>query len=237
MFKENNLISVIVFFLNFFFALLHAFFLKISFFFCNSAGFFRIKEICWRRVTWKSQVTNLVGWRSWAFRRWLSGSMSWTVWAKGTTRESCWMASSNSVICATSWRTTFGSSFSPSYGSSSTESNAKIFWLHSSKTEILYDIFCFELLFVRRSFLLTHSHQAQRDLVHSPIQAIFDAMIRCDGVQLKLHPMSILFLGERQNLWYRSVFLLEEITIPPQLVLANPKGGQKGAQQLQASVC
>lgn len=78
---------------------------------------------------------------------------------------------------------------------------------------------------------MTQSHQAQRDLVHFPIQAMFDAMSKCEGIQLKLHPMSIVYLGERQNLWYRSALLLEEMAIPTPVVVPNQKGATKAIQQ------
>lgn len=78
---------------------------------------------------------------------------------------------------------------------------------------------------------MTLSHSAQRDLVHFPIQAMWDAMSKCEGICLKLHPMSVLYLGERQNLWYRSAMHLEELALPPLNASVGQKGGPKGAQQ------
>ncbi|OQV12187.1 Transformation/transcription domain-associated protein [Hypsibius exemplaris] len=82
-----------------------------------------------------------------------------------------------------------------------------------------------------RSYLMTQSHQAQRDLVHFPIQAMWDAMNKCEGISLKLQPMAVLYLGERQNLWYRSALHLEEMAIPPPAAVPNQKGGNKALQQ------
>ncbi|XP_055352903.1 transformation/transcription domain-associated protein-like isoform X2 [Paramacrobiotus metropolitanus] len=88
-----------------------------------------------------------------------------------------------------------------------------------------------EIVGAFKAYLMQHTHQAQRDLAHFPIQAMFDAMSKCEGAQFKLHPVAVMFLGERQNLWYRSVFLLEEMAIPAPVLVPNQKGGNKALQQ------